>query len=204
MPSYCASPLAVLDPEIVAQSVFWGNVDAQGNARVTRFNDELGELPPLKWPEKIVFHGVGKGAQPKFRFGNFKKREQDGESAIYVAADKAEAALAIVAFAPSLAVEAVELSDGSEGRPLAPGEADEIKRKKKSGASILSDCTTVPGYLNEAVVLLKASIAETKSSIRISSYDDPGCMGYLETVYVLDVLEDGRHEEAYQLRQKKD
>jgi len=121
--------------------------------------------------------------------------------ALYAGGAKNNQSFQIVAFAPALAIQNIKVSDGSEGRPLAPGEADEITRKKKAGASALNDCTTVPAYLSDAVLLATLSIADTPNTLRLSSYDDPGCMGHLETIYVLDVLEDDHFQKRYELHQ---
>ena len=139
---------------------------------------------------------------PDFFYTVFDYCDSNNGTVLYVTG-KSRESYRVIAFGPSLAVENIQIADGTEGRPLAPGEADEIARKKKAGASALNDCTTVPAFANEAVLLLKFGIAETATTARLSSYDNPGCMGHLETIYLLDVLEEGKHRKTFELHQYK-
>ncbi len=123
--------------------------------------------------------------------------------ALYITKGKNTQSFRVVATGGMLQVGNIEISNGSKGRPLVAGEADEIAQKKRRGASTANDCTTIPAYIDDAVILADIAIVDSRTSLRLSSYENPGCMGHLETIYVLDVFEDQRHQKTFELRQSK-
>jgi hypothetical protein len=84
-------------------------------------------------------------------------------------------------------------------RPTTSRERDEIaaaKRKLPKGIK----CTTVPQWLDAAKILLTTRIPSANAAIRLSSFQNPGCLGHLSTTYVLDVMTPGREPRRFEFR----
>jgi hypothetical protein len=43
-------------------------------------------------------------------------------------------------------------------------------------------------------------VGKTGPAIRLSTYSNPGCLGHLSEVYVLDVIEPGREPRRFEFR----
>lgn len=200
-----APPMKTIPVEMVAKNIFVGQVQPSGKLHVKGFADDTGEPASTTWPLKVTYRGLTSkdpvSAQPLF--ANFKTSDSNQGTAHYATEGKPSKAYSVIAIGSELPISDFKFSNGNEGRPLAPGESDEIALEKKRGASNENDCTSVPAYLNEAVVLFTFAVTDTATTVRLSSYDNPGCMGYLETIYVMDVLEDGRFEKRFDLHQAK-
>lgn len=76
-------------------------------------------------------------------------------------------------------------------RPLTARERAAVDAEKKSAPADASQCTTVPQYLDSAMVWLTARLADSQTRIRLSHYATPGCAGHLSDIYVLDVIVPG-------------
>ena len=63
-----------------------------------------------------------------------------------------------------------------------------------------SDCTTKPAHLDAANQIIEVSL-RSGVALRLSSYQDPGCYGHLNTTYVLDVLRGDDVADTYLLTQ---
>lgn len=100
-------------------------------------------------------------------------------------------AYGVVAIADDLKIEAAtpEPKDGVL-RPASAAEKKQIAKEKKELKG--QDCTTEPTFLDQARVRWTAKEPGTTRTWRLSSYTSPGCGGHLGTVYLLDVLKDGK------------
>ena len=98
--------------------------------------------------------------------------------------------------APVLAVDAKldpgapDFSVAGSPRPLTLQEARDADKLKQDVAKVTS-CTTRPRFLDAARQIVVVPLAQGRA-LRLSRYDNPGCSGHLEQVWVVDVLADGR------------
>ena len=84
----------------------------------------------------------------------------------------------------------VQLTDvraASGQRPLTAKERDEVRAQKARLARV-TDCTTTPAFLDSAKRMLEATVVGRGLKVRLSSYETPGCLGHLVTIYLLDIL----------------
>ncbi len=87
-------------------------------------------------------------------------------------------------------------------RPLTPSEKDEIDRQKAESAKTgQRECSSNPSYLDAAFQIFEASIRQGNLTLRVSTYDNPGCAGHLATIYVLDVLRSGEVLKKFEFSQ---
>ena len=87
-------------------------------------------------------------------------------------------------------------------RPVSSRERDEIAAEKRKLPRDVK-CTTVPRWIDAAKILLTAGIASSKTTIRLSSYETPGCLGHLATIYILDVITPGREPRRFEFRHQQ-
>jgi hypothetical protein len=105
----------------------------------------------------------------------------------------------VVGWSGTLGVRDVSYQNRGQLRPTTSRERDEIaaeKRRRPKGI----ECTTVPQWLDAAKILLTARVLNSNAAIRLSSYQNPGCLGHLSTIYVLDVLTPGREPRRFEFR----
>jgi hypothetical protein len=84
-------------------------------------------------------------------------------------------------------------------RPLTLSEKQEVDRQKAEAA--MKDCSTNPAYLDKAVQLFEATLKEGNLTLRVSTYETPGCAGHVTSIYVLDVLRAGELVKTFELSQ---
>lgn len=117
----------------------------------------------------------------------------------YKAADPSkDTAYRVIAATDDTMLTNISFGKGDADKRLAT--KDEItKEKEVLAASGRSDeeCTTQPGSIQNAKVILTATVAKTSDTVRISSFTDPGCDGHLLHIYLLDVLKDGKLLKTY-------
>jgi len=99
----------------------------------------------------------------------------------------------------SLGVRDVSYQNRGQLRPTTPRERDEVAADKRKLPKDIK-CTTVPQWIDAAKILLTATVSLTNATIRLSSYQDPGCLGHLSTIYVLDVMMPGREPRRFEFR----
>ena len=121
----------------------------------------------------------------------------DPNLALYRSLAKVNAPFAVFGWSESIAIGDVSFSGKGRPRPTTAAERAEIAETKKKAPPI-ADCTTEPQFLDSAEVILTARVAKTKLSIRLSTYQTPGCAGHLADVYVLDVIEPGRDPRRFE------
>ena len=93
----------------------------------------------------------------------------------------------VVAFSDRVRLTDVKYGDGQR-RPLTDQEAVAVAKEKDQSRADQTECSTTPAYLDSAILLVSGRVADSEYSIRISSYDTPGCNGHLATNYVLDIV----------------
>jgi hypothetical protein len=106
----------------------------------------------------------------------------------------------IVAFSDRVRLTDVEYGDGQR-RPLTAQETLEVKDAKDKSKAVQSQCTTEPAFVDSAILLVSGNVSDSEYSIRISTYDTPGCGGHLVSVYVLDIMKGTQLLEVYRLAQ---
>lgn len=106
---------------------------------------------------------------------------------------------AVLGWGEDLHVEDLSYQQRGQRRPLTVRERAQLARERRPPPKDI-ECTTVPGYVDSAEILLTARVARSNRSIRLSMYVDPGCLGHLSTVYVLDVILLGREPRRFEFR----
>jgi hypothetical protein len=97
-------------------------------------------------------------------------------------------------------VTVTDIRSVSGPRPMASQDQQEVSRKKRQVN--VDDCTTTPVYIDSAVRHMEASLQGGRT-LRVSSYQTPGCAGHLATIYVLDILRGGIVLETFLLGQNQ-
>lgn len=97
------------------------------------------------------------------------------------------AAYQVFAVAPEVKLVNIKFGGKEEKRPLSQDEKGRTLASKKITGE--SDCTTKPGSIGDAVVLVTGNVQGTAQSLRLSTYQDAGCYGHLSRIYVLDLLD---------------
>ena len=98
-----------------------------------------------------------------------------------------------------MGVRDVSYRNRGQARPVSARERAEIAAEKRKLPKDIA-CTTEPRWIDSATILLTASITNSRSTIRLSSYQTPGCAGHLSTIYVLDILTSGREPRRFEFR----
>ncbi|NIO19823.1 MAG: hypothetical protein GTN76_03550 [Candidatus Aenigmarchaeota archaeon] len=102
----------------------------------------------------------------------------------------------IVAFEDSLRPETQTLSIKGKKRPMSEEEKERVQELKKRD---LTDCYTVPHFIDSAKQLLSIKFLNSEYEIRISSYRNAGCGGHLAHIYVLDLIKNKKVLDTYEV-----
>lgn len=121
----------------------------------------------------------------------------DPNLALYRSTAKINTPFAVFGWSDGISIGDVSFNGNGQPRPATAAERVEIAEAKKKAPPI-ADCTTEPRFLDSAVVILTARVAKTKVTIRLSTYQTPGCAGHLADIYVLDVIEPGRDPRRFE------
>ncbi len=209
--------------EEIARGVVIGQAYVSGNVYVGGFVDD----EPRPWPGRLVGVPLNPDRPGHVTADFFRIVAQDSEEHYYFPQREADILtddvfatidrMAIVdrnlaryrASAPSdvsisffgwddrLAL--VEVSHKSHGqvRPVTAAERKQIAASR-SKLPKESECTTVAQFLDDAKIILTANVANTKLSIRLSKYSNPGCAGHLADIYILDVMAPGEEPRRFE------
>lgn len=124
----------------------------------------------------------------------------DPNLALYTASTRPARPVAVFGWDDRLSVVDVSVRHANQPRPLTGAERQEIPAQQHRAMPKDAECTTEPQFLDSARVLLTARVGKAGPAIRLSTYADPGCMGHLSEVYVLDVIEPGRAPRRFEFR----
>jgi len=92
-----------------------------------------------------------------------------------------------------------------EKRPMTSNEKALIKQEKehfKENSKNL-ECGTNPVFLDSAVQIVEVKINKYNWTLRLSSFDNPGCGGHLSSEYILDILQKNRLLKSFSIYQYK-
>jgi hypothetical protein len=148
-------------------------------------------------PEAIAHSDVADAA-PDF-FAAMDGVHVDRPAALYGSRVTIAESVSVIGWSGTLGVRDISYQNRGQLRPVSSRERDEIaadKRKLPKGIA----CTTEPRWIDSAKILLTARITSSNTSIRLSSYQNPGCLGHLSTIYVLDVMTAGREPRRFEFR----
>jgi hypothetical protein len=211
--------------EEIARRVVVGQAYPSGNVYVAGFVED----EPRPWPTRIVgvpmdtnrtgritadfFRIVAQDSEEQYYF---PQREADAfEDDVFATIDRAaitdrnlaryrassapDRSVGFFGWDDHLNLVDISRSSASQVRPIT---AEERKQVAAARSSIPKDieCTTVPQFLDDAKIILTASVSATNLSIRLSKYSTPGCAGHLADIYVLDVVEQGREPRRFEFR----
>ncbi len=114
----------------------------------------------------------------------------DANIAHYVLNTSIKRSFPIVAYDETVLIQRLDFSNRGLSRPMSSAEAEQLSQTRAQMQRVLADqeCMTEPAYLDQAKQLWSADVAHSNLSLRLSRYDNAGCAGHLEHVYVLDVL----------------
>jgi hypothetical protein len=124
---------------------------------------------------------------------------EDRNLARYRAADSVDTPLALFGWDASLPLTEISFSERGQLRAPNAGERAEIAAARKSSPKDI-ECSTVPQFLDNAKVLLTATLSPSNITIRLSNYMTPGCAGHLSEIYVLDVIAPGQEPRRFEFR----
>jgi hypothetical protein len=124
----------------------------------------------------------------------------DPNLSLYRALARPATPLAVFGWDDRLSIGGVSFRDAGQPRPTTQEERQEIAAEKKNPALKEDECTTEPHFLDSATIILTARVGKTGPAIRLSTYSNPGCLGHLSEVYVLDVIEPGREPRRFEFR----
>jgi hypothetical protein len=105
----------------------------------------------------------------------------------------------VVGWSGTLGVRDISYQNRGQLRPTTSRERAEVATEKRRLPRGLK-CTTVPQWIDAATILLTARVLNSNAAIRLSSYQNPGCLGHLSTIYVLDVMTPGREPRRFEFR----
>jgi hypothetical protein len=209
----------------IALRVVIGQAYVSGNVYVAGFVD----TEPRSWPGRIVgvpldasrgdrvaadfFRTVVQDSEEHYWF---PQREADTfEDDIFATIDRAAIEdrnlaryrasvgpgkpVAFFGWSERLGLSDVSLRSSGQPRPVTAAERKQVAADRKAVPKD-AECTTVPQFLDDAKIILTASVANTKLSIRLSKYSTPGCAGHLADIYVLDVIAPGEDPRRFEFR----
>jgi hypothetical protein len=210
--------------EAIARSVVVGQAYPSGNVYVAGFVED----EPRPWPRRIVgvpldaarsgritadfFRIVAQDSEEQYYF---PQREADTfEADVFATIDRAaitdrnlaryrapgpsDASVSFFGWDDRLMMTDISFRDHGKPRPATAREREAIVADRKKAIPKDFECTTVPQFLDDAKIILTANVSNTKLSIRLSKYSNPGCAGHLADIYVLDVVEPGREPRRFE------
>ena len=200
----------------IARAIVIGQAYVSGNVYVAGFVED----EPRSWPQRIegvpldesrrervaadFFRAVAQDSEEHYYF---PQREGDpADDDVFTTVDKAaiqdrniaryrapvpvDRSIAFFGWDTRLRVADISYRAAGQARPVTAEERKEIDSRKAAAPKDV-ECTTVPRYLDDAKIILTASVDGAKRSIRLSKYTTPGCAGHLADIYVLDVMTPG-------------
>ena len=211
--------------EDIALAMVIGQAYPSGNVYVGGFVD----AEPRPWPGRIVGVPLDSNRTERLRADFYRIVAQDSEEhywfpqreadtfeddvfatldraavsdrnlARYRASAHVDRPLSFFGWSGRLELLDVSHRNSGQPRPVTPAEREQVAADRKASAKA-SECTTVPQFLDDAKIVLTATLAKTKISIRLSKYSTPGCAGHLADFYILDVIEPGRDPRRFEFR----
>ena len=214
-----------LTAEQVARAIVIGQAYVSGNVYVGGFVED----EPRSWPQQIEGAPLQEGRTERISADFYRIVVQDSEEHYYFPQREADAAVDdLFTTIDKAAIEdrnlaryraptgvdrsvsflgwdarlpLVDITYRSNGQPRP---ASDVERAAIAAARTdipkNIECSTVPQFLDAATIILTASLAASKTSIRLSKYLNPGCAGHLSEIYVLDVMPAGEPARRFEFR----
>lgn len=154
---------------------------------------------PLPDEKPDAFSGASDVDPAQNVFASMDGVFEDRPIALYKSRVTIAESTGVIGWSGSLGVRDVSYQNRGQLRPVSSRERSEIAAQKRKLPKNVT-CTTVPQWLDTAKILLTARVANSNTTIRLSSYDNPGCAGHLSTIYVLDVMTAGREPRRFEFR----
>jgi hypothetical protein len=210
------------DAEAIARNIVIGQAYASGSIVVAGFVED----DARSWPQSITLARlfVSGGQHPSADFVRGLAQEHpesfsgggeiDLEENVFAAIDHlfldrpvalyqsrvtVAESTGVIGWSGMLGVRDVSSRNRGQLRPTTSRERDDIAAERRRLPKGIK-CTTVPQWLDAAQILLTARIPSANAEIRLSSYQTPGCLGHLSTIYVLDVMTPGRESRRFEFR----
>jgi hypothetical protein len=134
-------------------------------------------------------------------FETFDQAPEDENVGLFKTERELNSSFPVFAFGKTIEIAEIAYMSQNAARPLTLKEKHEVARlkEKKKRETKNVECTTNPAFLNSAKQILTFNIKNTNYTGRISHYSDPGCLGHLSDIYILDVMEDKILKQSFQL-----
>jgi len=103
----------------------------------------------------------------------------------------------VLAFDPAVRMTDIRTVTGP--RPVTQQEEGDVSNQRRKFQGEL-ECTTTPAFIDSATRIAEASLGGGLT-LRLSSYQNPGCAGHLVTIYIADVLRGQDLLQSFQVNQ---
>ena len=209
--------------EEIARALVIGQAYVSGNVYVAGFVED----EPRPWPARIegvplvegrrehvgadLFRTVVQDSEEQYYFPQREGTPEDDD--VFMTVDKAavqdrniaryrarvapDRSVALFGWDARLTLVDISYKNSGQLRPVTAAETKDIAAKRAAVPKDI-ECTTVPQFLDNAKIILTASVANTKHSVRLSKYTTPGCAGHLADIYVLDVITPGQETRRFE------
>ena len=126
---------------------------------------------------------------------------EDEDVGLYQAKGKIQFPFAVFAFNKELDVIEIAHPPKSLLRPLTKKEKLKVAALRRESKIETKgwECTTIPAFLDSAKQILTFKIKGTNYAGRISGYSNPGCLGHLADIYILDIFQNGNLKQSFEL-----
>lgn len=106
-----------------------------------------------------------------------------------------EYAYTVLGFEQNIQLSNIRLFAAKTKRPLTQQEQQAVDKEVEANREmeVKGECYTDNQTLSDAQILMSARINETPLSLRLSWFDDPGCMGHMATYYIVDIVDASGH-----------
>jgi hypothetical protein len=206
----------------IAAAIVIGQAHASGHIVVAGFVDDAAR----RWPQtitvgRLIAPGAGNVGADFIRLlarehpDSFAAGERiDPEHNLFAAADgvsgnrplalyRSRVTIAestrVFGWSGTLGLRDISYQNSGQLRPISSRERDEIERERRRQRRDVK-CASTPQWIDTAKILLTASIASSRTTIRLSSYRNPGCLNQPSTIYVLDTMTAGRQPQRFEFR----
>lgn len=125
----------------------------------------------------------------------------DEKVAKYAFRTKIKEAYNVIAWSSKVELTDFSFVNSKKIRPVDISEMKELndyKAASKKEEIKYGGCTTQPGFLDQAKIIVEFKIKSQGYSGRLSNYFDPGCGGHLSDIYILDIFKAGKFVKSFQ------
>lgn len=157
---------------------------------------------PLRDEHPVAFAGDGVPPPDQHLFAGIDNFFDDRPIALYKARVTIAESISVIGWSGTRGIRDVSYQNRDQPRPTSDRERSAIAAEKRKLPKNIK-CTTEPQWLDAAKIMLTVRLTGSPTTLRLSSYQDPGCSGHLSTIYVLDVITPGRDPRRFEFRHQQ-